>query len=92
MLDVQLSTRFGQTASNWADNLMEEVGSKEEVSIRELVDKAIIPEIVGEVLRACEREGVKNPDLMEIYAKHAVGQFDRRLNQLLAQRQPHTVH
>jgi hypothetical protein len=92
MLDVQLSTRFGQTAANWADNLMEEIGDKDEQAIRDFIDKAVMPEMVGDVLRACEREGIKNADLMQIYAKHAVGQFDRRLNQLLAQRQPKTIH
>lgn len=92
MLDVTLSAHFGATAANWADNIMEEIGDKEELSIREFVDKAVMPDIVSEVCRACEQRGIRNPDTMESYAKHAVAQFDRRLNALLAQRQPTTTH
>ena len=92
MLDITLSAHFGSTAANWAENLMEEIGDKEEAAIREFVDKAVMPDMVTEVCRACEDRGIRNPDTMESYAKHAVSQFDKRLNQLLAQRQPHTTH
>jgi hypothetical protein len=90
MLDITLSAHFGATAANWADNLFEEIGEKDERSIREFVDKAVLPDMVGEVCRACEQRGIRNPDTMEAYAKHAVTQFDKRLNALLAKRQ--TVH
>lgn len=88
MMDITLSAHFGSTAANWADNLMEEIGDKPEQSIREFVDKALMRDLVGEVCRACEDRGIKNPDTMEAYAKHAATQFDKRLNALLAARRP----
>lgn len=91
-MDIGLSARFGNTASNWADNLMEELGDKHEQSIRDFAEKELLPRIVWEVCRACANEGIRNPDRQEAYASRAVKAFDRRLNELLAKRQPGTVH
>lgn len=91
-MDVNLSARFSLTASNWADNLMEELGDREEPSIREFAEKQLLPRIVWEVCRACANEGIRLPEKQEAYAKRAVQSFDRRLNQLLAKRQPAVIH
>jgi hypothetical protein len=86
-MDLGLNARFGSTASNWADNLMEEIGDKHEQSIRDFAEKQLLPRIIWEVCRACENEGIRSPEKQEAYAKRAVAQFDRRLNHLLAKRQ-----
>jgi hypothetical protein len=86
-MDLGLNARFGSTASNWADNLMEEVGDRPAEDVRAFAEKELLPRIVWEVCKACANEGISNPDKQEAYAKRAVAQFDRRLNHLLAKRQ-----